>query len=62
MRSYIERLRARWGGGIRPSVGVSPAYIERWDRKGDGPARCISVEGFGFTANIFIGRTPDRVQ
>lgn len=53
-------LRDSWGGGIRPSVAVQLAVIERWDGEGAGAGKCISVEAFGITANLFIGRTPRK--
>lgn len=56
----IAELRERWGGGIRPSISIDPNTIERWDGEGEGPARCVSFEGFGLTFRLFIGRTPAR--
>lgn len=56
----ISALRERWGGGIRPSVAIQDTFIERWDGDGEGDAKCISIEAFGITANLFIGRTPGR--
>lgn len=60
IRRFLNALRERWGGGIRPSVSLGPAYVERWDGEGEGPARCVTFEGFGWTGLIFIGRTPPR--
>ena len=60
MNHILSCLRGRWGGGIRPSIGVQRTFIERWDGEGEGDARCISFEAFGITANLFIGRTPTK--
>jgi hypothetical protein len=60
MTRFLDKLRDRWGGGIRPSIGIQGAFIERWDGEGEGDARCISFEAFGVTANLFVGRTPAK--
>lgn len=58
--SILDRLRDRWGGGIRPYVGTDKTMIERRDWGGEGPASSVEFEGFGLSIIFIIGRTPPR--
>jgi hypothetical protein len=63
MMAHLERLRARWGGQLRPSAGIQPSFIERWDGAAEGRAKALVFEGFGLSAILVIGPTPpEQVQ
>lgn len=59
--SWVERLRERWGGSLRPDVRFDrdAAMIERWDSRNSGPGYSVCFEGFGLSFMLFFGRTPD---
>ncbi|WP_294390350.1 hypothetical protein [uncultured Sphingomonas sp.] len=55
----MKALR-RWWCAVEPGLTIDrDNSIERWDARGEGRAWSISFEGFGLTAQIFIGRTPE---
>ncbi len=58
---WLERLRERWGGQLRPSVRcyTEAELIERWDGRGSGQGAALCFEGFGLSFMLFVGPTPD---